>query len=137
MPIASIPAVALTPVAYFPKGYFLENLAVCSDGSALVSSLRHKELWCVPGPEPSLDAQPVIVHTSENIVMGVVEVEPDIFIVSLSDGYRRDGGEDFDRLAASLAAAGHRVLRSQPRVIAGSTGPLQDVTMEVLERGGI
>jgi pimeloyl-ACP methyl ester carboxylesterase len=46
--------------------------------------------------------------------------------------YGRDGGEDFDRLAASLAAAGHRVLRPQPRGIAGSTGPMQDVTMEDL-----
>lgn len=87
MPLAPIPAVAVTPVAYFPKGSFLENLAVRSDGSVLVSSLLHKELWCVPGPEPSLDAQPTVVHTFANIVMGIVEVEPEIFIVSLSDGY--------------------------------------------------
>ena len=87
MPIAPIPAVALTPVAYFPKGYFLENLAVRADGSVLVSSLLNKELWCVPGPDPSLDVEPVVVHTFANIVMGMVETEPDIFIVSLSDGY--------------------------------------------------
>jgi len=87
MPITPIPAVALTPVAYFPKGSFLENLAVRSDGSVLVSSLLHKELWCVPGPEPSLDVEPVVVQTFDNIVMGIVEVEPEIFIVSLSDGY--------------------------------------------------
>lgn len=49
MPIAPIPEVTLTPVAYFPQGYFLENLAVRSDGSVLISSLLHKELWCVPG----------------------------------------------------------------------------------------
>ncbi len=54
MPIAPIPAVALTPVAYFPKGYFLENLAVRGDGSVLVSSLLHKEIWCVPGPKPGI-----------------------------------------------------------------------------------
>jgi hypothetical protein len=87
MPIAPIPEVTLTPVAYFPQGYFLENLAVRSDGSVLISSLLHKELWCVPGSEPSLDAKPVLVHKFDNIVMGIVEAEPNIFIVSLSDGY--------------------------------------------------
>ncbi len=46
--------------------------------------------------------------------------------------YGRDGGEDFDALAIALAAAGHRVLRPQPRRIAGSTGPMQAVTMEDL-----
>jgi pimeloyl-ACP methyl ester carboxylesterase len=46
--------------------------------------------------------------------------------------YGRDGGEDFDRLAALLAAAGHRVLRPQPRGIAGSIGPMQDARMEDL-----
>lgn len=46
--------------------------------------------------------------------------------------YGRDGGEDFDALAAALATAGQRVLRPQPRGIAGSTGPMQAVTMEDL-----
>lgn len=87
MPIAPIPTVTLTPVAYFPKGYFLENLAVRKDGSVLVSSLLHKELWCVPGPEPRLDVKPVLVHAFDTIVVSMVEVEPEIFIVSLSDGY--------------------------------------------------
>ena len=82
-----LPGVSLTPAAYFPEGYFLENLAVRADGSVLVSSLLHRELWCVPGPNPSPDVPPVLVHTFENIVMGIVEVEPEIFIVSLSDGY--------------------------------------------------
>jgi hypothetical protein len=88
MPIAPIPAVALTPVAHFPKGYFLENLAVRADGSVLVSSLLHKELWCVPGPEPSLDVEPVVVHTFENIVMGMVETEPDIWLYAMRRGER-------------------------------------------------
>jgi hypothetical protein len=87
MPIAPLPTVNLTPVAHFPEGYFLENLAVRSDGSVLVTSLLHKELWCVPGPQPSLDVEPVLVHTFENMIMGIVEVEPEVFIISLSDGY--------------------------------------------------
>jgi len=39
MPIAPIPAVTLTPVAYFPEGYFLENLAVRADGSVLITAV--------------------------------------------------------------------------------------------------
>jgi pimeloyl-ACP methyl ester carboxylesterase len=46
--------------------------------------------------------------------------------------YGRDGGEDFDALTAALVAVGQRVLRPQPRGIAGSTGPMQAVTMEDL-----
>ena len=89
MPMAPVPAVMLTPVAYFPKGYFLENLAVRSNGSVLVSSLLTKELWCVPGPEPSLDAPPVLVHTFEDLVFSIVEVEPEVFIICLSDATPR------------------------------------------------
>ena len=51
MPITAVPSVALTPVAYFPEGYFLENLAVRADGSVLVTTVTHQELWYVPGPE--------------------------------------------------------------------------------------
>jgi len=87
VPIAPIPAVTLTPVAYFPEKYFLENLAVRADGSVLVTALSHKELWCVPGPEPSEDVAPVLVHTFEHPVSGIAETGPDVFIVSLTEGY--------------------------------------------------
>lgn len=87
MPIAPLPAVRLTPVAYFPEKYFLENLAVCADGSVLVTAVVHKELWCVPGPEPSLAAEPVLVHAFDHLVSGIVEAEPGVFIVCLSDAY--------------------------------------------------
>lgn len=86
MPI-SVPAVTLTPVAYFPEKYFLENLAVRDDGSVLVSAMLQKELRCVPGPQPRPQVSPVLVHTFEHPVTGVVEVEPDVFIVSLTEGY--------------------------------------------------
>ncbi|MBV9142830.1 MAG: hypothetical protein JO115_18280 [Pseudonocardiales bacterium] len=33
------------------------------------------------------DLSPVLVHTFEHLVTGIVEVEPDVFIVSLSDAY--------------------------------------------------
>jgi hypothetical protein len=87
MTITPVPPVTLTPVAYFPEKYFLENLAVRADGSVLVTAVLQKELWCVPGPEPRADVEPVLVHTFEHGVTGIVEVEPDVFIVSLTEGY--------------------------------------------------
>jgi pimeloyl-ACP methyl ester carboxylesterase len=46
--------------------------------------------------------------------------------------YGRDGSADFDAFTAALAAAGYRVLRPQPRSIAGSTGPMTGVTLDDL-----
>jgi hypothetical protein len=63
MSMTPVPSVAMTPVAYFPEGYFLENLAVRADGSVLVTTVQHKELWCVPGPEPRADVPPVLIVT--------------------------------------------------------------------------
>ncbi|WP_343600037.1 hypothetical protein [Mycobacterium sp.] len=77
----------MTPVAYFPQKYFLENLAVPGDGSVLVTALLQKELWYVPRPEPDGEVTPVLVHTFGQMISGIVEVEPDVFVVHLSDGY--------------------------------------------------
>jgi len=44
----------------------------------------------------------------------------------------RDGYEDFDEVAARVAAAGHTMLRPQPRGIGQSTGPLQGVSLHHL-----
>jgi hypothetical protein len=87
MPIPPVPAVTLTPVAYFPEKYFLENLAVRGDGSVLITAVLQKELWCVPGPEPRPEVRPILVHTFEHMISGIVEVEPDVFIVGVSDAY--------------------------------------------------
>ena len=45
MTMAPIPAVPLTPVAYFPENYFLESPVVRADGSVLVTTVLQKELW--------------------------------------------------------------------------------------------
>lgn len=87
MTITPVPAVTLTPVAYFPEKYFLENLAVRADGSVLVTAVLQKELWSVPGPEPRVGVNPVLVHTFEHPISGIVEVDPDVFIISLTEGY--------------------------------------------------
>ena len=44
----------------------------------------------------------------------------------------RDGAEDFDEVAAKIAAAGYRVLRPQPRGIAGSIGPMVGTSLHQL-----
>ncbi|WP_375487028.1 hypothetical protein [uncultured Mycobacterium sp.] len=82
-----IPTVTLTPAAYFPEEYFLENLAVRAYGSVLVTAVLQKELWYVPRPKPRAEVDPVLVHTFEHMVSGIAEVEPDVFIVNLSDAY--------------------------------------------------
>jgi hypothetical protein len=87
MPITPVPAVALTPVAYFPEKYFLENLAVRADGSVLITAVLQKELWCVPNPELGAGVPPVLVHTFVHPVTAIVEVDPDVFIVSVTEGY--------------------------------------------------
>ena len=40
--------------------------------------------------------------------------------------------EDYDEVAAGIAAAGFRVVRPQPRGIAGSTGPMDGITLHDL-----
>ena len=87
MPMTPVPAVTLIPVASFPEGYFLENLAVRADGSVLITAVLQKELWCVPAPQLPAQASPVLVHTFDYLVMGIAEAEPDVFIVCVTDGY--------------------------------------------------
>ncbi|HTX96176.1 MAG TPA: hypothetical protein VME67_15730 [Mycobacterium sp.] len=74
-------AAKLVTVAHFPEQFFLENIAVRGDGSILVTVLNRKELWCVPAPGAELPVEPILVHTFENVPMGIVETEPDIFYV--------------------------------------------------------
>jgi hypothetical protein len=87
MPMTPVPAVTLTPVAYFPEKYFLENLAVRADGSVLITAVLQKELWYVPGPQPGTELSPILVHAFRHPVTGIAEIEPDVFIVSLTEGY--------------------------------------------------
>ncbi len=52
--------------------------------------------------------------------------------VVMLPSYGRDGGADFDLVAAGFAAAGFRVLRPQPRGTAGSTGATPGVSLHQL-----
>jgi hypothetical protein len=87
MALAPLPTVALTPVAYFPQNYFLENLAVRADESILITAVLQKELWWVPPAAPGAVVEPVLVHTFEHPVTGITEIAPDMFIISLTEAY--------------------------------------------------
>jgi hypothetical protein len=87
MPLPPLPTVTLTPVALFPQKYFLENLAIRADGSILVTAVLQRELWWVRAAEPGEMVEPVLVHTFDHPITGVVEAAPDVFVVSLTEGY--------------------------------------------------
>ena len=87
MAIAPLPTVTLNPVAFFPKKYFLENLAVRSDESILITAVLQKELWWVPRAQPGAVVEPVLVHTFAHPVTGIAEVAPDVFLISLTEAY--------------------------------------------------
>jgi hypothetical protein len=83
----NVPRTKLTTVAAFPKNYFLENLAVRSDNSVLVTALNHKELWYVPPSSNGVQVEPQLLYTFPQFAMGIVEAEPDVFYISSSDIY--------------------------------------------------
>ncbi|MBY8857006.1 hypothetical protein K7711_11000 [Nocardia sp. CA2R105] len=86
MAIAPLPEITMTPIAYFPKKYFLENLVVRTDGSVLITAVLQKQLWYVPGPARTL-TEPILVHEFDHPVTGIVEIEPDVFVLSLTEAY--------------------------------------------------
>lgn len=73
------------------------------------------------------------IHTVRTAVASLETVEqgagPAVVIVP---SYGRGTGADYDRFSERVAAAGFRVLRPQPRGIAGSTGPMHGVTLHDL-----
>ena len=81
------PSVKLSTVATFQKNYFLENLAVRSDNSVLVTVLNHNELWYVPSSNDEQPVEPQLLSTFSHPAMGIVEAEPDVFYISASDIY--------------------------------------------------
>lgn len=87
MTLLPLPPVTLRPVAFFPQGYFLENLAVRADGSVLITAVLQKELWWVPATQRGDVVEPVLVHRFDHPVTGIAEVAPDVFIVSLTEAY--------------------------------------------------
>ena len=77
----------LTTIALFPVKSFLENLVVRSDNSVLVTSMNTRELFYVPPSSGDAPAEPVLLHRFDQPTTGLVEVEPDLFLVSTSNLY--------------------------------------------------
>jgi hypothetical protein len=77
----------LSIIAVFPKGYFLENLAVRSDNSLLVTSIKTHELWYVPPAKLGEQVEPALLYTFDTSPMSMVEPEPDVFYLCTTDGY--------------------------------------------------
>ena len=81
------PYAKLSTVAMFPTNYFLENLAVRGDDSVLVTVLNHNQLWFVPASNNGQPVEAELLFTVPHPAMGIVEVDPDVFYVSVSDIY--------------------------------------------------
>lgn len=78
----------VTTVANFPPKYFLESMAVRSDESFLVTVLNMRELWYVPPLDGNNSTvEPVRLHTFAQPLLGIAEVEPDVFYVIAANAY--------------------------------------------------
>ena len=78
----------------------------------------------------ALERQSMVVHGDSVAIETYVQGSGPAIVMLPSSG--REGGEDFDDVAARLATAGFKVLRPQPRGVAGSTGPMQGVSLHQL-----
>jgi hypothetical protein len=78
----------LTTVAVFPRYYSLGNLAVRRDGSILMTAALQQELWYISLADTRPQARPVLVHTFDQVISGLVETQPDVFHISTSNGHR-------------------------------------------------
>ena len=81
------PQARLVTVAEFPTQYFLENLAVRQDNSVLVNVANQKELWYVPPADGDRVVAPIRLHTFKENAAGIVEIEPDVFILFSGNVY--------------------------------------------------
>ena len=81
------PQARLTTIASFPENYFLENLAVRSDNSVLVTAMNQHELWYVPPSTAGNQVDPVCLHSFDEPTLGIAEVEPDIFYFCTANLY--------------------------------------------------
>ncbi|MFZ1178467.1 MAG: hypothetical protein WAO15_19825 [Mycobacterium sp.] len=117
MAFPPLPADTLTPVAFFPQKYFLENLAVRADNSILITAVLQKELWWVPPAQPGAVVDPVLLHSFDHPVTGIAEVAPDVFIVNLTEAYTTHKSH----LSESISPIGDRGCRYHRRSSTPST----------------
>jgi hypothetical protein len=77
----------LTIAAQFPQHYFLENIAVRGDGSMLITVVQPKTLYYVPPPRSGVATEPLLLHSFDENVTGIAELEPDVFAVFTTNAY--------------------------------------------------
>jgi hypothetical protein len=87
MPTETSSQAKLATVASFPVNYFLENFALRSDNSALITAMNHRELWYVPPSTATEGGDPVLLHWFEQLTISLIEVEPDVFYLVTSNVY--------------------------------------------------
>ncbi|HEY0662898.1 MAG TPA: hypothetical protein VGD21_16425 [Lysobacter sp.] len=89
----------MTTVANFPTKYFLESLVVRSDESFLITVLNTRELWYVPPPaDNNATVEPARLHTFGQPLLGIAEVEPDVFYVIAANAYAPQSDARLHRL---------------------------------------
>lgn len=134
----------LTTVALFPVKSFLENLAVRSDNSVLVTSLNARELFYVPPTYSDAPVEPVLLHRFDQLTTGLVEIEPDVFLLSASNLYTTNESFVYRRPAGISAGFGGRAGNgvSIPELGAGierqlPAGARRDAGRRLLRRVGM
>ncbi|MBT2326978.1 hypothetical protein J7E62_32290 [Variovorax paradoxus] len=92
------PQARVTTVANFPPRYFLESMVVRSDESFLITVLNTRELWYVPPPAAGATVEPVRLHTLGQPLLGIEEVERDVFCVISANAYSSQSEAKLHRL---------------------------------------
>jgi hypothetical protein len=86
----TMPQAKLTTIAEFPPGFVLENFAVRSDNSLLVTVGYQRELWFVSSPKTAIPVEPLKLSTFATLPSGIVETEPDVFYIATGQFYNSD-----------------------------------------------
>lgn len=87
MPAEAFCHARVNTVAFFPVNYFLENLVVRADNSVLLTALNQRELWYVPPGTTTATVTPILLHTFEQLTVGISEIQPDVFYLCTSNLY--------------------------------------------------
>jgi hypothetical protein len=78
---------SIATVASFPENYFLENLVLRGDNSALVTAMNQRELWYVQAITGTESVTPMLLYTFGQLTWSFNEVEPDVFYIVTSNVY--------------------------------------------------
>jgi pimeloyl-ACP methyl ester carboxylesterase len=89
-------------------------------------------IWLVSSPAMAQAQRTRGIVAYDDVRLDVIAEGSGPLVILLPS--RGRGSEDFDAVAAGIAAAGFRVLRPQPRGAGGSTGPMKGLTLHDFAR---